>query len=73
MKSNLENKQYYHFDILNKKHKLQSIIVNDNNEKDIMYNFFKNIIELNHDYIDDNNKYNTYLENYTKPRLFSIK
>lgn len=62
LKTNLESKQYYHFDILNKKHKLQSIIVNDNNEKDIMYNFFKNIIELNNDYVDDINKYDTYLE-----------
>ena len=62
LKSSLETKQYYNFDILNNKHKLQSILVNENNEKDIMTNFFNNIIELNHDSFDDINKYETYLQ-----------
>ena len=55
-------KQYYNFDILNNKHKLQSLLVNENNEKDILTNFFNNIIELNHDSVDDINKYDNYLQ-----------
>ena len=62
LKSNLEMKHYYNFDILNNKHKFKSLLVNENNEKDILTNFFNNIIELNHDSIDDINKYDNYLQ-----------
>ena len=62
-KSSLERKKLFNFDILNNKHKLQSIIVNELNEKTILQNFFNNIIELNYDSsIDDSQKYNNFLQ-----------
>ena len=67
-RSTLETKQIYNFDIFNNElnntnHNLQSILVNNNNEKDILSKFLKNITEFNYDFsIDDNNKYDTYLQ-----------